>query len=362
MGARPNFIKIAPIIKEMDREYSISPLLLHTGQHYGDTMSGAFFKDLEIKKPDIDLGTGSDTHVSQIAKIMIKAEKYLSENRPDLLLLVGDVNSTLAMALVGNKMGIPICHIEAGLRSRNLSMPEEYNRIITDRLSELLFTPTDEDTQNLLDENIDGDRIFMVGNIMIDSLLLNVEKASNREAILHELNVEKQQYALITLHRPECVDILELFEEVLDAFEKIQKDITLVWPLHPRTKKTIREFNLQNKIDGMPNLKIIEPVGYLDILVLMKNSSFVMTDSGGLQEETTVLGIPCLTLRNETERPVTVSIGTNKVVGMNAAVIISAAAKLISGDEVEGNIPPLWDGKTAKRIVEKIVQWHDRQP
>ena len=361
MGARPNFIKIAPIIKEMGREHSISPLLLHTGQHYGNTMSGAFFKDLDIKEPDIDLGAGSDTHVSQIARIMIEAEKYLAENRPDLLVLVGDVNSTLAMALVGNKMGIPICHIEAGLRSRNLSMPEEYNRIITDRLSELLFTPTEEDTQNLLDENIDGNRIFMVGNIMIDSLLLNVEKASSREAILHDLKVEKQKYALITLHRPECVDIFELFHEVLNAFERIQKDITLVWPLHPRTKKTIKEFNLQKKIDEMPNLKIIEPVGYLDMLMLMKNSSFVMTDSGGLQEETTVLGIPCLTLRNETERPVTVTIGTNKVVGTNAAIIISSAEKLISGNKVEGNIPPLWDGKTAKRIVDKIVEWHHRE-
>lgn len=345
----------------MKKENSISSLLLHTGQHYGNSMSGSFFKDLEIKEPDIDLGVGSDTNVSLIAKIMIEAEKYLIESCPDLLVLAGDVNSTLAMALVGNKMGIPVAHIEAGLRSRNFGMQEEYNRIITDRLSELLFTPTEEDSQNLLDENIDENKTFMVGNIMIDSLLQNVEKASGREAILQNLNIEKNKYALITLHRPECVDIVELFNEVLDAFERIQKEITLIWPLHPRTKKTIKKFNLQKKIDEMPNLKIIEPIGYLDILVLMKNSTFVMTDSGGIQEETTVLGIPCLTLRNETERPITVTTGTNKVVGTNAAIIISSAEKLISGDKVKGDIPPFWDGKTAKRIVDKIVQWHNRE-
>lgn len=359
MGARPNFIKIAAVIKEMRKDSSIYPLLLHTGQHYGNSMSDSFFKDLDIKEPDIDLGVGSDTNVSLIANIMIKAEKYLNENRPDLLVLAGDVNSTLAMALVGNKMGIPVAHIEAGLRSRNFGMQEEYNRILTDRLSELLFTPTEEDSQNLIDENIDENKIFMVGNIMIDSLLQNIEKASGRETILQDLNIEMRKYALITLHRPECVDIFDLFSEVLGAFDRIQKEITLVWPLHPRTKKTIKEFKLQSKIEALPNLKIIEPVGYLDMLVLLKNSLFVMTDSGGLQEETTVLGVPCLTLRNDTERAITVRMGTNKIVGTDASAIISSAEKLISGKEVKGNIPPLWDGKTAKRIVDKILQWHN---
>ena len=359
VGARPNFIKIAPLIKEMRNESSISPLLLHTGQHYGNSMSGSFFRDLDIKEPDIDLGIGSDTNVSLIARIMIKAEKYLIENRPDIIVLAGDVNSTLAMALVGNKMEIPVAHIEAGLRSRNFGMQEEYNRIITDRLSEFLFTPTEQDSQNLLDEGIDDNKIFLVGNIMIDSLLQNSEKASGRESILQEVNLEKHNYALITLHRPECVDIFEVFNEVLDAFEIIQSEIPLIWPLHPRTKKTIQEFKLQDKIDSMSNLKIVEPVGYLDMLALMINSSFVMTDSGGLQEETTVLGIPCLTLRNDTERPITVSMGTNKVVGTDTSAIISSAQKLISGNIVNGEIPPLWDGNTARRIVDTFLKWRN---
>lgn len=358
VGARPNFIKIAPLIKEMRNESSISPLLLHTGQHYGNSMSDSFFQDLDIKEPDIDLGIGSDTNVSLIARIMIEAEKYLIENRPDLIVLAGDVNSTLAMALVGNKMEIPVAHIESGLRSRNFGMQEEYNRIITDRLSELLFTTTEQDSQNLLDEGIDENKIFFVGNIMIDTLLQNLEKVSARDSVIQEMNLEKQNYALITLHRPECVDIFELFNKVLDAFEKIQNKITLIWPLHPRTKKTIQEFNLQDKIESMSNLKIVEPVGYLDMLVLMSNSSFVMTDSGGLQEETTVLGVPCLTLRKDTERPITVSMGTNEVVGMDTTAIISSAQKLISGNKINGNIPPLWDGNTAKRIIDIILQWH----
>ena len=356
VGVRPNFIKIAPLLEEMRSVDSISPLLLHTGQHYDGFMSDSFFRNLDIQEPDIDLGVSSESSIRLIAEIMIRAEAYLNETRPDLIVLVGDANSTLAMALVGNKMNIPIAHIEAGLRSRNFKMQEEYNRIITDRFSELLFTPTGADFENLLDGGIDREKIFFVGNIMIDSLLKNMEKASDNKEILQNLNIKKQ-YALITLHRPECVDIPKVFNGVLNAFGHIQNEIALIWALHPRTKKNIEKFNFQNKIDSMPNLKIIEPVGYLDMLVLMKSASFVMTDSGGVQEETTALRVPCLTLRDETERPITTITGTNKVVGMNASDIINSAEILIADNTINSEIPPLWDGKAAKRIVDIILAW-----
>ena len=357
VGVRPNIVKIAPLMKEMQKDDYISPYLLHTGQHYENSMSGSFFKDLGLRQPDANLGVGYlNTEVSLIAKIMLGAERYLNSIRPDLIVLVGDVNSTLALALVGNKMNIPIAHIEAGLRSRNLAMQEEYNRILTDRLSEYLFTSVKEDKQNLLNEGLDESKIFFVGNIMIDSLRNNIGKASNNEAILQKLNIEKQKYALITLHRSECVDSFEVFYEILNAFKSIQKKITLIWVLHPRTKKAINKFSLQSRIDLMSNLKLIEPVGYLDMLVLTKNASFVMTDSGGLQEETTVLGVPCLTLRNETERPITVDIGTNEVVGTSAFTIINAVDNLFSDDARKSLIPPFWEGKTAKRIVDKIKE------
>ena len=360
VGARPNFVKIPSLIKEFKAASSISSYLVHTGQHYDGFMSDVFFSDLYIEKPDVFFGVGAGTPIWQIANIMIKGEEYLKELEPDLMVVVGDVNSTLAMSLVGKKMGIPVAHVEAGLRSRNWLMPEESNRVLTDRLSELLFTPTEEDTQNLLDEGIDKDKIFMVGNIMIDSLLINIEKAPDREVILKKLNISAASYSLVTLHRPECVDNKEQLSNVISAFDKIQGEVSIIWPIHPRTRKNLSEFGLLERLNKMPDLTLLEPLGYLEFLSLMKNALFVMTDSGGIQEETTVLNVPCLTLREETERPITVTQGTNEVVGLAEKNIIEAAIDLIGGKKMESKIPKYWDGNTSKRIVKRILEWKEK--
>ena len=358
VGARPNFVKLPSLVKELKKRSSITSTLIHTGQHYDGFMSDVFFSDLDIEKPDIFFGVKQGSQVSQIANIMLKAEESLVDLKPDLIIVLGDVNSTLALALTGNKMGIPIAHVEAGLRSGNWNMPEESNRVITDRLSELLFTPTHLDSQTLLDEGIESSKIFMVGNIMIDSLLKNLDKASDRESILKKLNLEDTNFALLTLHRPECVDNKEKLSNVIFSISEIQEKINVIWPLHPRTRKNLEDFELFIKIEKMKNLKLIKPLGYLDFLSLMKNASFVLTDSGGIQEETTVLGIPCLTIREETERPITVSLGTNNVVGLEKDNIIKAANELLNGKKINGEIPEYWDGNSSVRIVNKILEWH----
>ena len=349
-GARPNFMKIAPIIKEIRNFPEFGPVLVHTGQHYDKEMSDIFFKDLGIPKPDIELGVGSGTHAQQTAKIMIKLENVLLRYRPMLVLVVGDVNSTLAAAIVSAKLNIPIAHVEAGLRSFDRTMPEEINRILTDALSQYLFTTDREANFNLEREGILKERIFFVGNVMIDTLILLKKKALEKSTVLTRLSLCPKRYALLTLHRPPNVDNKHTLDNILSALKRISKLLPIIFVVHPRTQKQLEPFYLK-KYFRDSKIILVKPQGYLDFLNLMVNSNFMLTDSGGIQEETTVLGIPCLTLRENTERPITISEGTNTLVGNKPKKIIKEAEKIINGDYKKGHIPKLWDGKTAKRII-----------
>jgi UDP-N-acetylglucosamine 2-epimerase (non-hydrolysing) len=355
VGARPNFVKIAPIVEQMNKFPEIISILVHTGQHYDYNMSKQFFTELNIPEPDIYLGVGSGTHALQTAKIMIEFEKVLLAQKPDLTLVVGDVNSTIACALTSVKLHIPVAHVEAGLRSFDRDMPEEINRLLTDAIADYLFVTEDSGMYNLIREGISKDKIFFVGNVMIDTLLKYKDKAKST-SILDMLKIKKDEYCLVTLHRPSNVDTCENLQNILDALNEIQKDITVIFPVHPRTDARIDEFGLRNIVDNMQSLKMIAPVSYLEFTCLMSNARFVLTDSGGIQEETTVLGVPCLTLRKNTERPVTVDIGTNIVVGLDKIRIIKEAKKLINGVEKKGSIPKYWDGKTAERIVSILME------
>ena len=353
VGARPNFMNIAPIHRLMIMSEKIEPILLHTGQHYDRKMSKIFFDDLELPQPDIYLGVGSGSHAQQTGQIMIEMEKLVIKINPDLILVVGDVNSTLAASLVASKLHIPVAHIEAGLRSFDRCMPEEINRIVTDSIADLLFITEESGRTNLLNEGISAQKIFFVGNVMIDSLLYYREKAKNSK-ILQQLNLDHQAYSLLTLHRPNNVDNKDNFIRILNAFTQIEKQIPIIFPIHPRTRKMIAEFNLTDKVESMANFKLIDPLGYLDFLQLMANATFLFTDSGGIQEETTVLGIPCLTLRENTERPITFELGTNTVVGLETDRIIRESMRILAGEYNKGEVPPLWDGNAAQRIVTTI--------
>jgi len=354
VGARPNFIKIAPIMRVMLKNDKIYPVLIHTGQHYDKEMSEVFFKDLEIPYPDICLGIGSGTHAEQTAKIMIELEKIIIRDNYDLFLLVGDVNSTLAASIVGAKLHIPVAHVEAGLRSWDREMPEEINRIVTDALSHYLFTTCRDAEKNLINEGINKDKIYFVGNVMIDTLLYLKGKAAKVNTN-EKYSLKSGEYALVTLHRPSNVDHQHAFKRILKAFAEISKSIRIVFPIHPRTKKQIQAFGLSNYFKNK-NFKIIDPVGYIEFLSLTMKSKFLLTDSGGIQEETTVLGIPCLTLRYNTERPVTTEVGTNTLVGNNTNSIIEESNKILNGTYKNGKIPELWDGKSAERIVNTLLE------
>lgn len=356
VGARPNFMKIAPIIKEMKR-YSgrIEPILLHTGQHFDTEMSRLFFEDLRLPKPDFYLGVGSGSHASQTAEIMRRFEKVLLKLKPDMVIVVGDVNSSLACALCAAKLHIKVAHVEAGLRSFDRTMPEEINRVLTDAVSDYLFTTEKSAEVNLLNEGASRGNIYFVGNVMIDTLISNRKKAEDSR-ILERLSLKKKGYATLTLHRPSNVDKEEAFTEILEALYEVQKKIDIVWPVHPRTKKTMSKFRFNGTLSRMSNLKMIPAVGYLDFLKLMADSRFVLTDSGGIQEETTVLKVPCLTLRNNTERPVTIEEGTNTIIGQAADRIVDESMKIIYGDFKIGRTPRLWDGKAAKRIVKVLIE------
>jgi len=351
VGARPNFMKAAPLIREFRRRGTVTPLLVHTGQHYDRNMSKAFFEDLELPEPDIYLGVGSGTHAEQTGKIMIAFEEVLDSEKPDLIIVVGDVNSTLACSLDGAKMSIPVAHVEAGLRSFDLEMPEEINRMVTDILSKFCFTTSPEAETNLKREGVSADRIYYVGNIMIDSLLHYLEKADS-STIMEDLNIEEGNFALTTLHRPSNVDVEGVFRGIWSALSELSGLVPVVFPMHPRTRKMID--CTETPFDHPPNLHIVEPVGYLDFLKAMKSARLVITDSGGIQEETTVLGVPCLTVRNNTERPITIEMGTNVLVGTGRDKIISEAVKVLEADDVGGETPPLWDGKTAPRIADVL--------
>ncbi|MBM4168832.1 MAG: UDP-N-acetylglucosamine 2-epimerase (non-hydrolyzing) [Ignavibacteria bacterium] len=354
-GARPNFMKLGPFHNALtpyrDR---IRHLIVHTGQHYDESMSKVFFDEFGLPAPDFSLGVGSGTHGQQTAKIMVEFEKVLEKMRPDLVVVVGDVNSTLACSIASVKLGVPVAHIEAGLRSFDRTMPEEINRVLTDAISDYLFVTEPSAIANLIKEGVDESRIFYVGNVMVDSLLAyrDHSAASN---IIENLGLNGEAYVLVTLHRPTNVDTSEGLNTIAEIFERVSHDRAIVFPLHPRTRKMIGEYGLGKRFERIARLKVIEPVGYLDFLKLMENSTLVLTDSGGIQEETTVLGIPCLTLRSNTERPITVEIGTNRITGLDADRVLAACHDVFEGRFKKGSIPHLWDGKAAERIAGILV-------
>jgi UDP-N-acetylglucosamine 2-epimerase (non-hydrolysing) len=356
VGARPNFMKIAPVIDEMRRRPDrIEPLLVHTGQHYDESMSESFFEDLAIPRPDINLGVGSGSHAEQTARIMIGLEQVLFKQRADWVVVVGDVNSTMAAAIVGAKMCVRVAHVEAGLRSRDRTMPEEINRVVTDALADLLLTPSRDASENLLKEGALQERIRFVGNVMIDTLYRNLERANNSR-VLERLGVKPQEFCAITLHRPSNVDDKETLSGIVGALRAIGEKLPIVFPVHPRTRERLDEFGLNQALREQSSLMLTEPLGYLDFLRLYGNSRLVLTDSGGIQEETTALGIPCLTLRENTERPVTVTEGTNRVVGSDPEVIKREAFAALERSDRAAKVPELWDGHAAARIVDAIEE------
>jgi len=360
VGARPNFMKMAPIIEAI-KHYPghIEQQLLHTGQHYDEKMSQSFFVDLGMPRPDIDLGVGSGSHAAQTAKIMVGFEKVCLEQAPDLVIVVGDVNSTMACTITAKKLGIRVAHVEAGLRSRDMSMPEEINRLCTDVLCDYLFTTDYLAEQNLVAEGIDRKKIFFVGNVMIDTLLKHKKIAAGLD-LSRRLGVQPRGYATLTLHRPSNVDNPAVLKGVLEAIAQIARDLPVIFPIHPRTKKMAQQFGLEhyfNTGDKVEGIWITEPLGYLEFLHLNMNARLVLTDSGGLQEETTVLGVPCITLRANTERPITCEKGTNVLAGNKKEDILLRAEHILAAD-VAGQIPEKWDGKAAERIVGILLQIH----
>ncbi len=352
-GARPNFMKIAPLIPQLNKE-NIKFKLIHTGQHYDYNMSKIFFKDLDIPEPDIYLNVGSASHATQTAKIMIEFEKVLLKDRPILVLVVGDVNSTLACALVAKKLFIKVAHVEAGLRSFDHKMPEEINRLLTDQISEFLFTTEMSAEINLKREGINPEKIYFVGNVMIDNLIKNLEKARNLN-YNKKLNLEENSYALITLHRPSNVDNKKDLEKIIEFFDYLRKKIKIFFPIHPRTKKKIEKFNFSNKIKK-DNIILSEPIGYLEFLSLMLGAKLILTDSGGIQEEASFLKIPVLTLRKNTERPITVQRGTNTIIDKNFDQAKKYIKEILSNNYKKGQEIEKWDGQTSKRIVNILIE------
>jgi len=349
-------MKAAPIMREMAAEdmarhpQEFEQLLVHTGQHYDDNMSKVFFEDLELPQPDIYLRVGSGSHAQQTARVMLAFEPVLLEHRPDWVIVVGDVNSTVACALTAAKLGIRVAHVEAGLRSFDRTMPEEYNRLLTDHIADLLFTTEPSANENLRREGISEEKIHFVGNVMIDTLLRHKERALTLD-VLGKYGLESQGFALLTLHRPSNVDVREVLAGILDALAEIQARLPVIFPAHLRTVKRLREFGFEGRLAGTPNLQVTEPLGYLEFLNLMANAQLVLTDSGGIQEETTILDVPCLTLRKNTERAVTVTQGTNVVVGCDPERIVTEAMAILDGRNKTKRVPEFWDGRAAERIV-----------
>jgi UDP-N-acetylglucosamine 2-epimerase (non-hydrolysing) len=346
-------MKAAPVIREMAVfPESFEQLLLHTGQHYDPEMSQIFFEELELPKPDINLEVGSGSHVWQTTQIMLGFEPILLDFQPDWVVVYGDVNSTLACSLVSSKLNIAVAHVEAGLRSYDRSMPEEINRLVTDQISDLLFTPSEDGDQNLAREGVHQDKIYLVGNVMIDTLIHLLPKAELKFNRLSNLS-KNDRYILVTLHRPSNVDDPATLKEIMTALEKISIEFRVLFPVHPRTKERLLEFGMEPK---NPQLVILEPLGYLDFLALEARAALVLTDSGGIQEETTYLGIPCLTARSNTERPVTISLGTNQLVESKSEVLISAIHSQLEAPIKNNTEIPLWDGQAAQRIVQVFKQ------
>ena len=352
-GARPNFMKIAPIIEAIKKrqEEGIRYRLIHTGQHYDKKMSADFFEQLGIPEPDINLEAGGGTQAEQTAAIMIRYEKILMETRPDLVLVVGDVTSTIACALAAKKLNnIKVAHVEAGIRSGDWTMPEEINRLLTDAITDYFFTTTETANENLRKSGIPENRLFLVGNTMIDTLLKHQPHFKQPE-IWNELGLKKGEYIVMTLHRPGNVDQEQNLKRLMDGIIHSSKGLPLIFPVHPRTAKMLANIGIQ-----APNLHMIEPLGYLEFIYLVQYAKAVITDSGGITEETTVMHVPCMTLRANTERPETCEIGTNELLGVSPDAIPPAFEKLFSGNWKSGGIPPLWDGKTAERIVDVLLK------
>ncbi len=355
-GARPNFMKIGPILEETGKISRIESMLVHTGQHYDRGLSEVFFDELAIPAPDVYLGVGSASHARQTARIMIEFEKVLLTEKPRLVVVVGDVNSTLACSITSVKLHTPVAHVEAGLRSFDRTMPEEINRVVTDSLSTILFTTCEDANVNLMKEGAKEEGIHFVGNVMIDSLQKHVEIARNSD-VLRRLSLEEGGYAVMTLHRPSNVDDPDTLSRIVSAVSEIQQEVPVVFPVHPRTRKGLEAEPVKSRLESSRGLILLEPQGYVDFLRLLLSSGLVLTDSGGIQEEATVLGVPCLTLRENTERPVTVTCGTNTIVGTDPRRIVGEARKILAGQGKRGNVPPLWDGKSAGRIASVIDDW-----
>lgn len=363
-AARPNFMKIAPLYHALCHQDWAEPWIVHTGQHYDLNMSDAFFQDLGLPEPHVHLGVGSGTHAEQTGRVMMAYEKVLMEKRPELVVVVGDVNSTLACSIVAAKLCIPLAHVEAGLRSFDRTMPEEINRIVTDSLSDFLFTTCEDANENLKQEGVPEERIYFVGNVMIDTLIKYKAKAE----VEANIKVDEKDYALLTLHRPSNVDDSKIFRNILEALQGVSKKIPIIFPAHPRTQKQIKSFgyekyfnfiklNVVNSINTKNSINLINPLAYLEFLNLMANAKFVLTDSGGIQEETTILDIPCLTLRENTERPITIKEGTNVLVGTDKHKIITESLNILNDSGKSGKIPKLWDGQAARRVVQSTKQF-----
>ena len=348
VGARPNFVKAAPVMRSLTERGVTEQTLVHTGQHYDESMSDAFFRELGLPEPDMNLAVGSGTHAFQTAKIMERLEPVLQDMKPDLTLVYGDVNSTLAAALDCAKLNLLVGHVEAGLRSRDRTMPEEINRMLTDQIADLLFTPSADANDNLRREGIKEDRIHLVGNVMIDSLISLLPKA--RKPVIDRL---QEEYILVTLHRPSNVDDPKILDSLLSVLSEISRRVQVLFPVHPRTRMRLSgSHSVQLNHSG---LRLLEPLSYLEFLGLEQSAALVITDSGGVQEETTFLGVPCLTVRENTERPITCSLGTNALVGQDAELILTQVDRVLSGNLKKGARPPLWDGKAAHRIADIVV-------
>lgn len=359
VGARPNFMKIAPILGACAARPGIRSTLVHTGQHYDESMSDSFFEQLRIGRPDVNLGVGSASHAQQTAAVLQRFEPVLLETRPDLVLVVGDVNSTLACSLAAVKMGIPVAHVEAGLRSFDRTMPEEINRVMTDAIAELLFVTEQSAVANLEREGIDPARIHFVGNVMIDSLLAHRDAAA-RSDVVERLGLKPSGYAVLTLHRPSNVDQPTVLRGILQALGDLADGWPIVFPVHPRTRAALSSHAVV--LAAGQGIRLVDPMGYLDFMCLMTGARLVLTDSGGIQEETTILGIPCVTLRDNTERPVTVAQGTNRLAGTTPEGIRSAIkAALVSGGALSPPPPPFWDGHAATRIADRLEAWGCRR-
>ena len=350
-GARPNFMKIAPAYHELKKQDWCQPVIVHTGQHYDVEMSDNFFRDLELPRPDVNLDVGSGSHAEQTAGVMVAYERLCRHQRPDWTVVVGDVNSTIACALAATKLGIPVAHLEAGLRSRDRTMPEEINRILTDAIADLLWTPSPDADENLRGEGVPPERIERVGNIMIDSYELLRERIE-QERMREKFGLQAQEYGVVTLHRPSNVDRRETLAPIIEALAEISKRLPLVFPLHPRTRARLEALGLAETISSLARIHLIRPISYVPFMSLVREARLVITDSGGVQEETTYLGIPCLTLRENTERPITIEQGTNRLT--RADTLVDAVNSILENGWAAGVRPALWDGHTAERVAESL--------